>query len=187
MQMKYEWLAKRELGITQVILSDTDYPEYDAFEKSVSKYFNSAYFESLCSDDPSTKWLLRFVDDHCPASMSQDFCALSASKKATCDTSCSNLDSECCPSETLCLEGTHLGCPYHKCRVQILEELFAWVWWIHSYWSWLSCVSVGALNNNILPVHGSKQASQSRSSGRLLLITVHARLVMFLDLLQSSG
>jgi hypothetical protein len=125
-QLKYEWLAKRELGIKLVISSDTDYPEYDAFEKSVDKYFNSAYFESLCSGDPSTKWLLNFVDEHCPASMTQDYCALSATKKATCDTSYSDLDSENCPSETLCAEGTHLGCPYHKCRVQILEELFAW-------------------------------------------------------------
>eukprot|EP00804_Cyclotella_cryptica_P007977 CCRYP_016004-RC/>CCRYP_016004-RC protein AED:0.16 eAED:0.16 QI:481/1/1/1/0.71/0.62/8/121/335 len=127
-QLKYEWLTKRELSIKLVISSDSDYPEYDAFEKSLDEYFNGAYFESLCSDDPSTTWLLNFVDEHCPPSMSKDYCALSGSKKATCDTSCSNLDSECCPSETLCAEGNNMGCPYHKCRVQILEELFAWAW-----------------------------------------------------------
>ena len=121
----------------KLVISDPDsYPDYDAFERRFSKVFNGAYFDSLCSDDPSTARLLNFVDDKCPKRMGQDYCALSEKAKKNCDTSCSAMkDSNgvtsfdlmmCCPSEDLCIDGNKASCPYHRCRVEILEELYAW-------------------------------------------------------------
>lgn len=136
---QYEWLNKREQSLKLVIGDHTSYPEYDGFERRISKYFNSAYFDSLCSDDPSTAWLLNFVDKRCPDSqmMGQEFCALSETRKKNCDTSCAATQDfnevtsrdllNCCPSEELCKNGNEISCPYHRCRVQILEELDLWV------------------------------------------------------------
>ncbi|KAL7549974.1 hypothetical protein ACHAWF_013229 [Thalassiosira exigua] len=132
---QYEWLNKRERSMNLVILDHTNYPEYDAFERRVSKYFNKSYFQSLCSNDPSTTWLLDFVNERCPGRMGQEFCTLSEVAKKTCDTTCPLLKdgevtpsavSACCPSETLCNDGILASCPYHRCRVEILEELHAW-------------------------------------------------------------
>jgi hypothetical protein len=124
---QYDWLDKRELSMQLVIQDDELFSEYDSFERRLEKYVNAAYFESLCVDDSSTTWLLNFVDKHCPASMSGDYCALTKQAKIACDTSCSQIDLlECCPSEIPCMEGNRLACPYHRCRVKILEELFVW-------------------------------------------------------------
>jgi hypothetical protein len=132
---QYEWLTKREQSIKLVISNHTSYP-YDAFERRISTYFNNAYFDSLCSEDPSTKALLNFVDLRCNESMSQKNCALSEKKKMQCDTSCpaakgnSNLTAfdlmMCCPSEELCKSGNDASCPYHKCRIGILQEFHRW-------------------------------------------------------------
>ena len=134
---QYEWLNKRERSMSLVMSEDHSYQNYDAFERRVSKYFNGAYFESLCSDDPSTTWLLDFVDRRCPDDMSQEYCSLSEKAKKICDTSCPAIRNanditsidlmKCCPSEELCSDGSKLSCPYHRCRVEILEELYAWV------------------------------------------------------------
>ena len=120
----------------RLVVSDhTSFPEYDAFEQRISTYSNNAYFESLCSDDQSTDWLLDFVDTHCPERMGQESCTLSAKAKETCDTSCDAINYDgattydlmmCCPSWDLCNEGKLVSCPYHRCRVEILEELLRW-------------------------------------------------------------
>ena len=128
---QYEWLNKREMSFKLVTEDPASYPEYDGFEQRMSTYFNGAYFDSLCSpDESSSKWLLNFVDKRCPDSsrMGQEYCALSETRKKSCDTSCASSDpSMCCPSEDLCSMGNlEESCPYHRCRVQILEELHGW-------------------------------------------------------------
>ena len=132
---QYEWLDKREKSMKLVISNHTSYP-YDAFERRISTYFNNAYFASLCSDDPSTKALLSFVDLRCPERMGQKYCALPEKKKMLCDTSCpaakgkSNFTAYdlmiCCPSEESCNGGNDASCPYHRCRVGIMQELHRW-------------------------------------------------------------
>jgi hypothetical protein len=120
-----DWLTKRESSVELVIHDPKTYAEYDSFENRLSNHFNEAYFTSLCSTDPSTKWLLNFVEKNCHASMSQ--CALSGKKKKMCDTSCDKEDiAECCPSKVPCKDGNKLACPYHRCRVELMEELLAW-------------------------------------------------------------
>lgn len=122
---QYDWLEKREISTQLVIKDPQTYAEYDGFEQRLDKYANRAYFQSLCSNDP---WVLNFVDQNCPESMSREHCALTMSEKDACDTSCIDADlSTCCPSEIPCMEGNKLACPYHKCRVEILEELFVWL------------------------------------------------------------
>lgn len=132
--IQYDWLEKREFSIGLVLQDPKYYSVYDGFEIRLDKYINSIYFETLCSNDdgPSRTWLMNFVEEHCPASMSQAHCALTEMEKATCDTtSCnkSNL-SECCPSRTLCTEGKQNSCPYYHCRIGILEELFVWTGYV---------------------------------------------------------
>ena len=128
----YEWVNKRALSMQLVISDHTSYPDYDAFERRISEYFNNAYFESLCSDETSSTLFLDFVDEKCPEEMSQEYCALSETKKETCDTSCAaskqfNYDLiTCCPSEKSCEDGNKISCPYHRCRVELLHELYAW-------------------------------------------------------------
>lgn len=130
---QYEWLDKRENTMKLVISNHTFYP-YDAFERRISTYFNNAYFDSLCSDDPSTKVLLSFVDLRCPERMGQKYCTLPEKKKMLCDTSCpaakgnSNFTDLmiCCPSEESCKGGNDASCPYHRCRVGIMQELHRW-------------------------------------------------------------
>ncbi|KAL7536870.1 hypothetical protein ACHAXR_007452, partial [Thalassiosira sp. AJA248-18] len=91
------------------------------------KYFNDAYWESICSNDPSTTWLLNFVEKQCPESMGKEHCSLPEEKKENCDTSCPASEYfKCCPSEDLCNDGNKASCPYHRCRVEILEELHVW-------------------------------------------------------------
>ncbi|KAL3793899.1 hypothetical protein ACHAWO_013408 [Cyclotella atomus] len=122
-----DWLTKRENSIKLVIEDPKTYAEYDAFENRLSTHFNGAYFTSLCSTDPSTKWLLNYVEKNCPA---MSGCALSGKEKENCDTSCDNVDiTECCPSEMkiLCIErGNKLACPFHRCRLELMEELLVW-------------------------------------------------------------
>ncbi|KAL3822326.1 hypothetical protein ACHAXA_002641 [Cyclostephanos tholiformis] len=132
---RYEWLAKREQSMKFVISNHTLYP-YDAFERRISTYFNNAYFDSLCSDDTSTKALLDFVDLRCPDSMGRKYCALPERKGVDCDTSCDAAKGSsgprtvdlmiCCPSEELCKRERDVSCPYHRCRVEILQELHHW-------------------------------------------------------------
>jgi hypothetical protein len=132
---QYEWLDKREKNMKLVISNHTFYP-YDAFERRIGTYFNNAYFDSLCSDDPSTKALLSFVDLRCPERMGQKYCTLPEKKKMLCDTSCpaakgnSNFTAYdlmiCCPSEESCKGGNDASCPYHRCRVGIMQELHRW-------------------------------------------------------------
>ena len=130
---QHEWLNKREHSLRLVLEDHASFPEYDGFERRVSKYFNNGYFDSLCSNDPSTKWLLNWIDKSCPERMTQDYCALSDTQKETCNTSCPairNINEAtpfdlmmCCPSEELCKDDKKDSCPYHRCRVEILEEL----------------------------------------------------------------
>jgi hypothetical protein len=132
---RYEWLVKREQSMKLVISNPASYP-YDAFERRISGYFNNAYFDSLCSDDTSTKALLDFVDLRCPVTMGRTYCALPESKKWNCDTSCRAAKGSvsptvsdlmrCCPSEELCKDEDDVSCPYHRCRVGIMQELHRW-------------------------------------------------------------
>jgi hypothetical protein len=122
---QYEWLNKREMSIRVVIADPTT--SYDSFEERIATILNPAYYESICSDDQSTAWILNFVDEHCPASMRQKNCALSGKKRSSCDTSCNESALKCCPSQVLCNEGNEAACPYFRCRVPVLEELFVWV------------------------------------------------------------
>jgi hypothetical protein len=132
---RYEWLVKRELRMTLVISNHASYP-YDAFERRISTYFNNAYFDSLCSDDTSTKALLDFVDFRCPDTMGQKYCALPERKRMDCDTSCHATKGNgiptafdlmrCCPSEELCKGENDASCPYHRCRIGIMQELHRW-------------------------------------------------------------
>ena len=137
---QYEWLNKREQSVKLVLSDSESYREYDAFERRISKYFNNAYFDSICeaktsSADQSTTWLMKFVDKRCSDDMGQEYCALSNYQKRTCDTSCAALRGlnfttldllKCCPSEDLCADGNLSSCPYERCRVPILQELHAW-------------------------------------------------------------
>ena len=120
---QFNWLEKREISTQLVIKDPQTYAEYDGFEQRLDKYANRAYFQSLCSNDPTSTWVLNFVDKNCPESMSSEHCALTMSEKDVCDTSCIDADL----SEISCMEGNKFACPYHKCRVEILEELFVWL------------------------------------------------------------
>ena len=129
------WLDKREQSLKLVLSNHTAY-QYDAFERRISTYFNNAYFDSLCSDDPSSTAFFSFIDRKCPERMTQKYCTLPAKKKIQCDTSCAikqdtldstTFDTICpCPGEELCNDGFLASCPYEKCRVGILEELHRW-------------------------------------------------------------
>lgn len=127
----------------KLVISDpSSYPEYDGFERRIGKYFDGAYFESLCAeDDRSATWLLDFVDKRCPEQMGREFCSLPERKKTECDTSCPGVDRfndvvngaastdllvKCCPSEDACQAGIGVSCPYQRCRVEILGELRHW-------------------------------------------------------------
>ena len=121
----------------KLVISDhISYPEYDAFERRISKYFDGAYFNSLCSDELSTTRLLNFVDERCPERMGREYCSLPEKRKKNCDTSCLAVKDlndvtsfdlmMCCPSEDLCKEGNEVSCPYHRCRVEVLEEIHVW-------------------------------------------------------------
>jgi len=135
---QYEWINKREHSLRLVAEDQQSYNEYDSFDRRINKYFNNAYFESLCAgqDDKSTAWLLYFVDENCPLDMNRETCALSSSNKKKCDTSCSALNGmtdyttndikQCCPSQELCNEGVKAACPYERCRVGIATELLQW-------------------------------------------------------------
>ena len=95
---QYESLNKRESSFALVVADRAAHPRYDAFERRVGKYFDHAYFDSLCSEDRSSAWLLNFVDERCPetARMGRDECS-------TCDAACTSSDAAlCCPNETLC-------------------------------------------------------------------------------------
>lgn len=132
---QYEWINKQGMSMELVISNQTAY-QYDGFERRLNQYFNEAYFDSLCEEDASAMWLLNFVDSKCPERMSREYCLMSETRKKTCDTSCSlvtddnafadfNLE-RCCPSEDLCNDGHIVSCPYHRCRIAILEELYFW-------------------------------------------------------------
>ena len=114
----------------QLVIQDPQsYTEYDAFETRLETFLNGAYFESICSNDQTTKWLLDLIDKYCPVSMSQEACALTGKKKETCDTSCNQVEVDlykCCPSEVPCTEGNRLACPYDHCRIELIEELLVW-------------------------------------------------------------
>ena len=132
---QYEWLNKREYSMRSVVSSGSSSAlDYDSFERRVSKFFNQAYFESLCSEDTG-KWLLNFVDDKCPDMNHMNSCALTLSQRKTCDTTCSALRGktftsidlmQCCPSEDLCKSGNLESCPYQRCRLEISSELLRW-------------------------------------------------------------
>lgn len=109
----------------KLVISDPEsHPIYFGFELRFSEYFNKAYFESLCSEDPSSAFILKYVDNTCPQSMSLSQCALSEIKKEQCDTTCHAVkdkddasDAEwlnCCPSEEECDNGNLAGCPFHR-------------------------------------------------------------------------
>jgi hypothetical protein len=132
---QYEWINKQGMSMELVISNQTAY-QYDGFERRLNQYFNEAYFDSLCEEDASAMWLFNFVDSKCPERMSREYCLMSETRKKTCDTSCSlvtddnafadfNLE-RCCPSEDLCNDGHIVSCPYHRCRIAILEELYFW-------------------------------------------------------------
>jgi hypothetical protein len=47
------------------------------------------------------------------------------------------------------MEGNRLACPYHRCRVKILEELFVWTGWVlsvdnssNSHWTTLNTMTI---------------------------------------------
>mmetsp|Transcript_3286 Transcript_3286/g.7413 ORF Transcript_3286/g.7413 Transcript_3286/m.7413 type:complete len:337 (+) Transcript_3286:152-1162(+) len=133
---QFEWL-KNHQQIMKLVISDPEsHPIYFGFELRFSEYFNKAYFESLCSEDPSSAFILKYVDNMCPQSMSQSQCALSEIKKELCDTTCHAVkdkddasDAEwlnCCPSEEECDNGNLAGCPFHRCRVEILKNFYKW-------------------------------------------------------------
>lgn len=131
---QYDWLDKRDQSIKLVLSNHTAYP-YDSFEHRISTYFNNAYFDSLCSEDPSTTAFFSFIDTRCPERMKQKQCELSEKEKMQCDTSCPAAESTddfiafelCpCPIEELCEGGIQSHCPYDKCRVGILQEFHRW-------------------------------------------------------------
>ncbi len=121
---QFEWLNNHQQVMKLVISDPESHPIYYSFEMRFSEYFNEAYFESLCSEDPSSAFILKYVDDMCPQSMSQSKCALSERKKELCDTTCyadrDNDDASddewmsCCPSEEECNSGNLAGCPFQR-------------------------------------------------------------------------
>lgn len=132
----YEWLNKREQSFSLVANDPESFPELDGFEVRISKYFDNAYFSSLCSDETSSVWLLDFVDERCPEKMGREDCSLPERKKKYCDTTCAAIQApfdattqdllNCCPSQELCAKDISESCPYHRCRVEIVEELLHW-------------------------------------------------------------
>ena len=123
-------LRLRERSIELVIEDPERFWRYDNFELQLDSFVNVAYFEAICTDevqDRFTAWLLGWIDDKCPKSMTLGKCALKGDKLMECDTSCSQpiwRSNMCCPSEKMCLnKGRVDACPYNRCRIPILDHL----------------------------------------------------------------
>jgi hypothetical protein len=130
--LQVEELKRRQHSLEFVIDNEhLVFKSYDSFETRLDKYFNRAYFETICATNDENKFLLGFIDENCPDSMSTKECALTPEQKTTCDTSCLVEPSptlwkaeKCCPSKELCVNlGLDRACPYFSCRIAILEEV----------------------------------------------------------------
>mmetsp|Transcript_18832 Transcript_18832/g.39193 ORF Transcript_18832/g.39193 Transcript_18832/m.39193 type:complete len:310 (-) Transcript_18832:66-995(-) len=99
---------------------------YDKGDLLLAGKVNAQYFDNLCLEDPSSAWLINFVDKNCPSAMKY-----SSGGKCACDH-----QRDRCPDEDLCeqamknlkendvfVEDDMKNCPYHKCRYQILAEV----------------------------------------------------------------
>ena len=123
-----EIIQRREKSINIVVSSVDQYPIFDSFERRLNRYFNEAYFKANCVEDSSNTWIMKWVNNHCPSTMTQKVCALSDVKKKSCNTRCNNpvwTAQRCCPSQELCAINPDLNkaCPYRQCRVQVLSKL----------------------------------------------------------------
>ncbi|GMI39289.1 hypothetical protein TrCOL_g1825 [Triparma columacea] len=100
--------------------------EYDKGDMLLADKINNNYFSNLCLPDPSSAWLIDFVDKSCPSSMQ-----VSRGGKCACDTTKAD-----CPDEDGCetamarwkedkvYDKDALAlCPYHVCRYQVLAEV----------------------------------------------------------------
>jgi len=122
--------TKREKSINIVLSDIKNYPNYDQFEEQISEYFNAAYFEGNCEENPNDSWMVQWVSENCPSTMAQKQCNLSFLERYTCDTSCDEpiwTAFKCCPSELQCDEGYIETCPYHQCRLRALTTVQSWL------------------------------------------------------------
>jgi len=120
---------KKQIQSTNMVIFDIHrYPEYDSFERQASIYFNSAYFQGTCSENPKDSWFIQWVDSYCPAQIGQNRCSrfFVVDINGMCYTKCqmSPWNSEyCCPSETDCKGGLLQACPYEQCRLEALQKV----------------------------------------------------------------
>lgn len=144
---QYIGISRREASLSVVLSNPASYPNYDAFEKELSQYFNDAYFHRVCSTDDDadaanartdTYWLMNWIYRKCSPLVASDqerddICAPNRNDLLQCDTDCedsaapNNDDRECCPSEVLCLSGVQDACPYEQCRIDVLREVSLWM------------------------------------------------------------
>ncbi|GMH49917.1 hypothetical protein TL16_g00651 [Triparma laevis f. inornata] len=105
---------------------------YDKLEKIITPKFNTNYFNDLCTEFPKSGWFFKYVDEHCPTSMTYGSCSL-GNNWETCNTDASGRGS--CPKENACdnamennaykdesYSDTALqNCAYHECRYGTLK------------------------------------------------------------------
>jgi len=99
----------------------------------ISRHFDSAYFEGICSERPYESWVVEWLDDHCPETMHQRKCYLNGKKRYLCDTTCGYTPwrpDVCCPSRELCDSNVPESCPYYQCRFAVLTEIR---WWMRPF------------------------------------------------------
>lgn len=110
---------KRLKSLEMVMQDQLYHPNYDRFETYIAQYFNTAYFESICSSsssvnkDPrdrasmkSSSYLFEdWVNDHCPLTMSYKVCGnqCSINMQSECDRNW--LPEYCCPNQKFCFIG----------------------------------------------------------------------------------
>lgn len=127
----FYWLASTLHYLLILQSKIQDYPTYDSFETKISMYFNHAYFDGNCAESPFDSWIIPWIEQSCPPTMSQAACSLNDIQKYTCDTTCLEPtwdQTKCCPSEILCFqEDMKDACPYQQCRLAALKAVYSWM------------------------------------------------------------
>ena len=131
--VQMEELTRRQHSLEYVINNESLSRSYDSFENRLNKYFNKVYFGTICGAKDRNKFLIEWIDEHCPLRMRTDVCSPSDRNTKICGNSCPernvssevwNLEIDCCPDEDFCTEREiHEACPYFSCRIPILKEV----------------------------------------------------------------
>lgn len=126
-------LKNREKSIDMVLSDPSRFPRYDKFEADISRHFDSAYFEGICTERPYESWVVEWLNKKCPETMRQQKCYLNGRKRYICDTTCDYAPwrpDMCCPSRELCDANVPESCPYYQCRFAVLTEIR---WWMRPF------------------------------------------------------